>query len=253
MILSAHNLGWKVRSATIVSDVMLEVRQGEKLALVGPNGSGKSTLLKLLAGILPPTSGEVRLGGRKLAALDRRQVGRTLAFVEQQSDTLERLTVRDAVELGRTAWLSALQPWSREDDRIVTQALAQVDVAGMDRRPWHTLSGGEKQRVHIARALAQQPRILLLDEPTNHLDIHHQLSILGLVKRLSVTSVVALHDLNQAMGCERMAVMSKGHLVAIGASHEILTPDLIWNVFGVEARFMNDEDGTRFIRFQNVR
>jgi len=222
------------------------------LGLIGPNGSGKSTLLKLLAGILTPSSGGVALQGRPMARMNRRQVGQTLAFVEQQTDTFERLTVRDAVELGRTAWLSALQPWSARDDQIVAEALRQVDMAGMEKRSWHTLSGGEKQRVHIARALAQQPRILLLDEPTNHLDIHHQLSILGLVKALPVTSVIALHDLNQAMTCDRIGVMSKGLLLAVGTPSEILTLDLIRDVFGVTARFIQDTDGSQLMRFQTI-
>ncbi len=253
MIITAQDLGWRVRAANIVEAVSFDVREGETLGLVGPNGSGKSTLLKLLAGILPPSSGEVHLKGQVMARMNRRQIGQALAFVEQQSDTSERLTVRDAVELGRTAWLSALQPWSREEDRIVAQALAQVDMAGMDHRLWHTLSGGEKQRVHIARALAQRPEILLLDEPTNHLDIQHQLSILGLVKALPVTSVIALHDLNQAMSCDRVGVMSKGRFIAIGSPAEVLTLDLIRDVFGVNARFVEDVDGPSLIRFPAIR
>jgi iron complex transport system ATP-binding protein len=252
MILKAKDLGWRVRSATIVEAVSLDVREGETLGLIGPNGSGKSTLLKLLAGILPPSSGTVVLKGQPMARMSRRQAGQILAFVEQQSDTFERLTVRDAAELGRTAWLSALQPWSAKDELIVAEALWQVDMAGMEKRSWHTLSGGEKQRVHIARALAQQPEILLLDEPTNHLDIQHQLSILGLVKALPVTSVIALHDLNQAMTCDRVGVMSRGHLVATGAPADVLTLDLIREVFGVAARFITDTDGSSLIRFQAI-
>lgn len=252
MILTAEDLSWKVRGTRIVEDVSLEVREGETLGLIGPNGSGKSTLLKLLAGILTPSSGTVMLHDQPMMRMKRREVGQTLAFVEQQSDTFERLTVRDAVELGRTAWLSALQPWSAADDRIAAEALRQVDMAGMEKRSWHTLSGGEKQRVHIARALAQQPKILLLDEPTNHLDIQHQLSILGLIKALPITSVIALHDLNQAMTCDRIGVMSRGSLLAVGAPAEILTLDLIRDVFGVTARFIEDTDGSRLIRFQSI-
>ncbi len=252
MILTAEKLGWTVRGISILQNVSLDVEEGETLGLIGPNGSGKSTLLKLLAGILTPSSGNVSLQGQPMVRMSRRQVGQTLAFVEQQSDTFERLTVRDAVELGRTAWLSALRPWSAEDDRIVREALRQVDMSGMEKRSWHTLSGGEKQRVHIARALAQQPKILLLDEPTNHLDIQHQLSILGLVKALPITSVIALHDLNQAMTCDRIGVMSKGALLAVGTPTEILTLDLIRDVFGVTARFIRDTDGSHLIRFQSI-
>ena len=252
MIFGAHDLSWSVRGSSIVEAVSLQMREGETLALVGPNGSGKSTLLKLLAGILTPASGAVHLKGRALSGMGRRQIARSLAFVEQQSDTLERLTVRDAVELGRTAWLSALQPWSSKDDQIVAEALSHVDMSGMEKRLWHTLSGGEKQRVHIARALAQRPEILLLDEPTNHLDIQHQLSILGLVRALPVTSIIALHDLNQAMTCDRVGVMHRKRLVAIGTPREIMTLDLIRDVFGVRASFVTDADGSSLIRFQSI-
>jgi len=252
MILEAQDLGWQVRAVRIVESVSFQVRKGETLGLIGPNGSGKSTLLKLLAGILSPSSGDVHINGNPMGRMNRREIGQTLAFVEQQSDTSERLTVRDAVELGRTAWLSALQPWSEKDDCIVAQSLVRVDMAGMEKRSWHTLSGGERQRVHIARALAQQPEILLLDEPTNHLDIQHQISILRLVKALAVTSVIALHDLNQAMACDRVGVMSKGRLLTIGSPSEVLTLDLIRDVFGVSARFLTDTDGSSFIRFQPI-
>src|SRR3546814_9650521 len=132
----------------------------------------KSTLLKLLAGIRRPTTGRVLFDGRPLAALPPRQVAQRIALVEQRSETGDRITVRDAVELGRTPWLSALHPFSADDNAVVLRALAAVDMKGFAARHWHTLSGGERQRVHLARALAQEPQVLLLDAPTNHLDIH---------------------------------------------------------------------------------
>ena len=250
MILEARNLGWAVRGKPIVSDVDLVVQEGETLGLVGPNGSGKSTLMKLLAGIREPTSGSVHVGGKALCTMPRRDAAQLIAFLEQQSETTEAITVTDAVQLGRTPWLTPLQPWSPEDDRIVAKALADTDMQGFERRSWATLSGGERQRVHLARALAQQPRILLLDEPTNHLDIQHQLSILDLVAKLPVTSVVALHDLNQALSCDRVGVLSGGRLVALGTPHEVLTVERIGTVFGVRASILTDPaDGTQLFRF----
>lgn len=253
MILSAERVGWTVRGLPIVEDVTLAIREGETFGLIGPNGSGKSTLMKLLAGLLAPSGGHVTLSGQRLETMRRRDVARQMAFVEQQSETYERLTVRDAVELGRTAWLSAIEPWSAADDAIVAAALADVDMGGKENRLWHTLSGGERQRVHIARALAQRPRLLLLDEPTNHLDIHHQLAILDLVKALPVTAVIALHDLNQAMVCDRLGLMRGGKLVSIGRPEEVLTAETLRNVFGVRASFMADAEGASFIRFHGVR
>src|SRR5699024_10246993 len=134
----------------------------------------------------------------------RRAIARRIALVAQHFDTDEHLTARDAVELGRTPWLSVLAPFGAEDQRIVADALALVGVSHLANRRWATLSGGERQRVQIARALAQQPRLLILDEPTNHLDIHHQLALLRLVTGRGITVVMALHDLNQAMGCDRI-------------------------------------------------
>lgn len=250
MILEARGLGWSARGKPIVVDIDLVVNNGETLGLVGPNGSGKSTLMKLLAGIRQPTSGEVLVKKRKLASIARRAAARLIAFLEQQSETSEAITVKDAVQLGRTPWLSPLQPWSPEDDRIVSQALADTDMEGFESRSWVTLSGGERQRVHLARALAQQPQILLLDEPTNHLDIQHQLSILDLVAKLPVTSIVALHDLNQALSCDRVGVMAGGRLVGLGTPQEVLTVPRIEEVFGVRASIVTDPaDGARMFRF----
>ena len=123
-------------------------------------------------------------------------------------------------------------------------------IEGFAGRHWHTLSGGERQRVHIARALAQQPQVLLLDEPTNHLDIHHQLSILSLVTSLPVTSIIALHDLNQALDCDRLAVMERGHLVCVATPGEVLTPQRLYEPFAVRGSFLTDPaDGRRVLKF----
>ena len=250
VLLEAERLGWSVRGRALVDDVSLQVAEGEMLGLVGPNGSGKSTLLRLLSGVLAPHRGSVRLDGRPLAALGRRAVAQMLAVVSQQVESADRLTVRDAVELGRTPFLSALRPWAAADDAAVNAALAAVDMLELAARDWATLSGGERQRAHIARALAQQPRLLLLDEPTNHLDIHHQLDILHLVASLPVTSVVALHDLNQAMRCDRVLVMQAGRAVALGPPAAVLTPALLRRVFDVRAAFITDPaDGHAVIRF----
>lgn len=254
MILEASNLGWSVRRLRIVQGVDLAVREGETFGLVGPNGSGKSTLLRLLAGILKPTTGKVAVEGQPLSGLPRRLAAQKIAYLEQQADTGEAITVRDAVELGRTPWLTPLQPWSDEDDRIVAGALADADLHGFESRFWATLSGGEKQRVHLARALAQRPRILLLDEPTNHLDVRHQLSMLDLVAGLPVTSIIALHDLNQALACDRVGVMAGGRLVALGPPQEVLSVDRIAEVFGVRASIVVDPaDGARIFRLDHLR
>lgn len=253
MRLTAEHLVARIHGRTLLDNVSLTIRPGETFALVGPNGSGKSTLLRLLAGLRRPARGCVRVDARPLANLKRRTIARSIALVEQQAETSDRLCVRDAVALGRTPFLSPLRPWTDEDDTHVDRALDDVDMQSFADRLWHTLSGGERQRVHIARALAQQPRILLLDEPTNHLDIQHQLSILNLVRRLPVTVVIALHDLNQAMACDRVGILDQGRLVAVGPPEDVLTPERLWQTFRVQADSIGDpQDGRRILRFRQA-
>ncbi|MBB3232641.1 ABC transporter ATP-binding protein [Halomonas stenophila] len=253
MRLAAEHVEWRVHGHRLLDDVSLTVASGETFGLVGPNGSGKTTLLRVLAGLRRPKVGRVLAAGRPMRAMKPHEIARAIAFVEQQADTLDRLEVRQAVALGRTPFLSPLRPWSARDDAIVTQALTDVDMLPLADRLWHTLSGGERQRVHIARALAQQPSALLLDEPTNHLDIRHQLSILRLVRQLPVTVVIALHDLDQAMDCDRIGIMDGGRLVAIGPPREVLTLDRLRRTFGVHADFLDDAvEGRQVLRFRHA-
>jgi iron complex transport system ATP-binding protein len=229
-VLSCRGLGFKVRDAQLLRDIDLDVQLGETLGIVGPNGSGKSTLLKLLAGLRVPASGEVRLGGKRLGELSRRTIAQQLAVVEQQADTDDAIRVFDAVALGRTPWLSALSPWSREDDAIVHQALHDVDATHLSQRAWRSLSGGERQRVHI----------------------QHQLAILKGVQGLPVTTLIALHDLNQALTCDRLAVLDRGQLVALGAPLEVLTPQRLQETFGVQGHYLTDPfDGAQILRLRS--
>jgi iron complex transport system ATP-binding protein len=250
MKVEAREVSWIAGRRPVVDGVSLEVRPGEFFGVVGPNGSGKSTLLSLLAGLRRPATGAVTFDGAPIGSIGRRPLARLLALVEQQADTAERLTGRQVVELGRTPYLSALEPWSARDDAIIERALVAVDMAGRAGRLWHTLSGGERQRLHIARALAQEPRVLLLDEPTNHLDVEHQIGLLDLVRGLRVTVVAVLHDLNHAlMFCDRVAVLRDGRLDAIGAPAEVLTRRRLADVFRVEAEIRHDGEGAPFIRY----
>ncbi|MEM6289332.1 MAG: ABC transporter ATP-binding protein [Bacteroidota bacterium] len=222
---------------TIVRSVSLELVGGEFLALVGPNGSGKSTLLRTLYRALRPSSGEVTVGGTDIRRMPSVGLARTVAVVAQERPEDFDFTVADVVRMGRTPYLGRMGRIGASDDRICAEALARTGAAELAGRVFHTLSGGEKQRVLIARALAQEPSILVLDEPTNHLDIAAQLEILGLVASLDrVTVVAALHDLNQtAAYADRVAVLRDGALVGCGPPGEVLTPALIEAVFGVRA------------------
>ena len=243
MTILAQDLVWGVRGRTIVDGVSLTVAEGETLGLIGPNGSGKSSLLRLLSGLRSPRTGQVQILGQDIARLPRRTLARQVAFVQQNATTDTNVSVRDVVRLGRTPHRSALAGWTAADEAAVSSALDRVDMTDSRAQPWQTLSGGERQRVHIARALAQTPRVMFLDEPTNHLDIHHQIEILRMVRDLDLTSIVALHDLNlAAMFCDRILVLQAGRVVACGTPAKVLTRALLREVFRVEAEV---SDGAR--------
>lgn len=252
MKLVAHHLSAGVHRSALLEDISISIESGELFGLVGPNGSGKSTLMRCLAGLRRPTSGRVTADGLDLGRMSTRLRARRIAYVEQQADTTDRLTVRDAVGLGRTPYLSPLRGWGDDDESAVRHALDAVEMTAFADRLWHTLSGGEQQRVHIARALAQSPDLLLLDEPTNHLDIRHQLSLMALVRALPVTRIVALHDLNQAAACDRIGVLRGGRLVAIGRPDDVLDERLLADTFGVAARRQDTPDGSSHLHFSHA-
>ncbi|UYO01208.1 MAG: ABC transporter ATP-binding protein [Devosia sp.] len=249
MSLSVSGLSVSASGKTIVSDIGFDAPGGQLTALIGPNGAGKSTLLSAILGLVPAT-GEARFNDQALAALPRRDRARLVALVEQSASTEERLEVRDVVGLGRLPHEAAWQTEPSEQDAgIIDQALAETGMAAFARRRFNTLSGGEQQRVHLARALAQQPRLLLLDEPTSHLDIAGQLQLLALLRRKAesgMTVLLALHDLNLAARfCDHLVVLSAGRLAAEGAVDTVLTPSLLAEVYGVTARIIPDEGGNR--------
>ncbi|WP_018240450.1 ABC transporter ATP-binding protein [Ensifer sp. BR816] len=252
MTISARNISWSIGGQTIVNDVSFDIVPGEFFGIIGPNGSGKTTLISLISGLRKPRNGHVNLFGEPMASLAKRQISQRIALVEQHAETTERITARQAVELGRTPHLGALTPWSQADDAIVDAALREVKMSTFAHRLWYTLSGGERQRLHIARALAQQPEILILDEPTNHLDVGHQLGLLELVRQQrDLTVIAALHDLSHAaMFCDRVAIMHGGRLVVLGPPAEVLTTKVITDVFGVSAEIERGDDGELQIRYR---
>jgi iron complex transport system ATP-binding protein len=234
--LTTHDVSWSVKGTVILDGVDLNAPPGKITGLLGPNGSGKTTLLRAVGRLSTPDRGVVHLDGTDLASLRRRQLARKLAIVEQQAGTELDVTVLDVVLLGRTPYRSALQSDTAQDRDLALEALAQVDMSRFAGRRWNTLSGGEQQRVHLARALTQQPALLVLDEPTNHLDIAHALSLLALVRRAGLTTFAALHDLNMAaMFCDHLVVLRDGRVEACGAPDDVLTPELLRDVYRVEA------------------
>ncbi|WP_328978974.1 ABC transporter ATP-binding protein [Streptomyces canus] len=217
----------------ILRDVRLDVPDGAFVGLVGPNGSGKSTLLRCVYRALRPAGGAVRLDGDDVHTMDPRAAARVLAALPQESSAEFDFAVAEVVAMGR---LPHRGRTAAADEEICAGAMDRTGVRHLADRGFLALSGGEKQRVLIARALAQQPRVLVLDEPTNHLDIAHQLDVLSLVRGSGLTVLAALHDLNLAAAhCDLLYVIADGRTVASGPPHDVLQPALLAEVFGVRA------------------
>ncbi len=232
----------------VLHGVDLAVQQGEIVALTGPNGAGKTTLLRVVSGTLRPCSGAVRWQGQDLLALSPRERARIVAVVPQARALPPAFTVEQAVMLGRTPYLSWLGAPSARDRAAVQQALEETDLAPLASRRLAQLSGGEQQRVLLARALAQETPVLLLDEPTTHLDLHHQANILQLVSRLSrergLTVLMVIHDLNLAARfADRVALLDHGALLAVDEPQMVLTADRIAAVYDVPVHILHTRPG----------
>ena len=240
-MLATQDLGCALGKYPILTGVDLEVPEGERMALVGPNGTGKSTLLRTLAGLLPIQSGRVLVAGRDLVKLSPLERARTLAMVGQQEETPADLRVAEVVALGL---LPHRPPWSgggRKERNAVAEALEQVSMTAYANRGFHQLSGGEQRRVLLARGLAQRTELLLLDEPTNHLDIRHQHALLRMVRGLGRTVIAAIHDLDLAATYfDHIVVLNDGGVAADGKPSEVLTPELVGDVFGMAASMVTD-------------
>lgn len=220
----------------VLHDITLTIpASGAIVGVVGPNGSGKSTLLGAMAGLIPADSGEISLNNTTMATFSRRTLAQNIAIVSQDDAAGAGHTAEDIVRQGRLphqGFAARMQP---HDHAIITRALQHMGVADLAHRSVETLSGGEKKRVFIARALAQQAQFLLLDEPTNHLDIRYQHQLLGDVADLPASAVVVLHDVNMAAHyCDYVYILDRGRIVARGTPAEVLVPTVLQPIYGVE-------------------
>lgn len=247
-VLEARDLSFSYGRKPILQGIDLDCRQGEVLGILGQNGSGKTTLLRLLAGYLRPDRGTVCFrDGRDIALMGTGDLARIRAVVGQSAGVSFDFPVTDFVMLGRTPYLPRFGRETAHDFMIVEQALELTDTSHLQDRLVSQLSGGELQRVTIARALAQEPEILMLDEPTSHLDVRHQLEIMELLEELSLrmTVITIIHDLNLAFRhCGRVALLHRTHLHSCGPPEEILTTGAINEVFSVRAS-LAEEPGTK--------
>lgn len=233
--LVVEGLAWGPSSrAPIISGIDFKVGPGEMLAIVGPNGAGKSSLLRCLYRFHAPTAGRVLLDGEDIWRMRPGPVARRVATVLQEQASDFGLTVAEIVELGLTPHLDGMHRHEIHD--AIEDALTLMALEPLASRGFATLSGGEKQRVMIARALLQKPDILILDEPTNHLDIRHQLEVLATLSRLPATVIVTLHDLALASAhADRVLVLADGRQKQCGPALDVLTPHAIRETFSVEA------------------
>jgi len=225
----------------VLQSITLEVEAGEVLALIGPNGAGKSTLIRAASGVIPVHAGSVVVDNEDLLTLPAMRRARFLAVVPQAVLMPPAFTVWETVLLGRTPYLNFLGHVSSRDEEIAHQALQKVDAFDLAERRVGELSGGEQQRVLLARALAQSTPILLLDEPTVHLDLQHQVALMEIVRSLArsdnLAVLIALHDLNLAARyADRVALLVNGEIKAVGTPRQVLTPEIISTAYHLPVR-----------------
>ena len=240
-----RNLTFGYGDTDILSDVGFSVKSGDFLGIIGPNGSGKSTLLNLLSGTLKPRSGEIQLNGHSLGSISRKEIARSVAVVPQETTATFGFTAAQVVLMGRSPHLGRLSLEGKGDVDIARDAMTATDTWPLRDRRLNEISGGEKQRVVIARALAQEARTLLLDEPTSALDIRHQVGIYNLLRRLHAqggrTIVLVSHDLNlSARACTRLMLLDKGRIVCYGPPEAVLREDILSRVYGTELHVRKD-------------
>lgn len=238
-LLSARNLSIELNGTSIVKELSLDVHGGELVGLIGPNGAGKSTLLRALAGVIPTSGGEIELLGQSLQSYTPEQRAQKLAWLAQSGPINWPLSVERLVALGRTPHQSAWQRATKQDSDVIERILLETDCVTLRHRDATSLSGGERARVLLARALASEPEILLADEPVAALDLAHQLQTMVLLRNFAQAGkacLVVLHDLSLAARyCDRLILMDAGEMVSAGATQEVLTVESLRSVYGVEA------------------
>ena len=249
-----HGVRAGYRDRPVLEDISLKAGAGEMLALLGPNGAGKSTLFRVLSGIIRPVAGRVMLCGAEVQRLGAARRARLLAVVPQELKMPPAFTVGEMVAMGRVTLLSPWQRPSEEDCKVIERALVYADVNDLCDRPFDLLSGGEKQRVLIAMALAQEPQVILMDEPTTHLDPNHSLEIMQIVERLNrergLTVFMISHDLNLAAEfCRRLVLLDHGRIAADGTPSEVLREETLHKVYHCQMRVQSDPGtGLPFVR-----
>ena len=243
MEVQIQNVQVSIGAKEIVRGVSMAAASRQMVGIIGPNGSGKSTLLKAVYRVLRPSGGAVLLDGQPVGQMSLRASAQKMAVMAQVNEFSFDFTVEKMVYMGRTPYKRLMEPDNEADADAVEEAIRITGIGHLRRRFFSTLSGGEKQRVLIARALAQHTHVLILDEPTNHLDIKYQLQLMDIVKGLHCTVLAAIHDLNiAAMYCDYLYALREGAVVGEGTPGDLLTPAFIREVYDVEAEVLPQLD-----------
>lgn len=242
MRLNVNNLNFHIDGIQILNDVSLSVKEGEFVGLIGPNGCGKSTLLKNIYKTFKPEKNAVFLDGKDVMSLNAREMAKEVSVMAQENSVEFDIEVMDMVMYGRYSHRKFLEGEKKEDVDICRQYIREVGLEGYEHRSYLSLSGGEKQRVLLARALVQESRLIVLDEPTNHLDVRFQYLIMQTLKDQNVTVFSSVHDLNIAsMYCDKIILMDKGNIVTAGTPEEVLTEKNIADIFHVQSQVTVNE------------
>jgi iron complex transport system ATP-binding protein len=248
-MIQTERLTFAYKDKPVLDGVSLAVGKGEMVGILGPNGSGKTTLLKIFSAVLKGR-GEVKVKGRSIETYGKRELSRLFAMVPQDNQILFPYTVAEIVLMGRASYHSPLALEGERDIEVARASMELTDCLSYADRYLHELSGGEKQRVIIARALAQEPEILLLDEPSAFLDLKHQVQVFELMRRLNrergLTIVAALHDLNlAALFFPRLVMLRDGRIYRDGSPQEVLTENTIEEVYGIRVHIEPDPSGEK--------
>lgn len=249
-IVTVENVEYTINNKTLIKDINVTIPTGSFVGIIGPNGSGKSTLLKTIYRSYKPTKGCIYLNGRKLEQLTDKTVAKEMAAVIQDHQTNFDLTVMEVMMSGQYAQYSFFSNDEKASKQRCLEALQIVKMEECKEQSFLTLSGGEKQRVMIASALARNPDMIVLDEPTNHLDISYQYMIMELLSKQKTTIVMAIHDLNLAKRyCDYIYVLNHGKLITGGLCHDVLTTTLIREVFHMETTICIDSNNQEVIHY----
>ena len=247
-IIQVQNISFAYDQIPVLHSISINIPVGQFIGVIGPNGSGKSTLLKLLGGVLTADSGNLLFNGADYRDQNRKQLARSITWVAQDHPMVFPFKVSEIVLMGRHPYLSPFTFEGEEDIEIVRSAMERTQTLQFAQRSFNEISGGEKQRVMIAGAIAQEPEVMILDEPTSALDIKYQIQILNILKKLNadknLTVILAMHDLHLASKyCDRLILLDHGQIFQDGSPEEVLKKDHIEKVYGVEVHLIHDHDG----------